>query len=115
MKKLFIIILVLVSIGVLAQNTFVREALFKVKPNANLNGSTLRVTSGELALNRTAQFNVEIYNVSGKIVDRTLVILSRQELRQWFSSTNPTVFLKGLILSNLSTTIEGDTGDSDIE
>ncbi len=114
MKKI-ILALFVGSIIVAAQTPFVREALFKIKANSNLNATTLRVTSGELALNRTATFNVELYSAQGKIIDRQVVTLGRIDLRQWLSSTNPTVFFKGLILSNLTTTIEGDTGDSNIE
>ncbi len=115
MKKIIALLSMLFCAVALAQTPFVREVLFKVKPNADINASTIRVTSGELALNRTATFNVELYSATGRIVDRQSVTLARADLRQWFASANPTVFLKGLILSNLSTTIEGDTGDSAIE
>ena len=115
MKKLILLLSVIACSVALAQTAFVREALFKVRPNANINASTIRITSGELALNRTATFSVELYSAQGRIVDRQTITLKRADLRQWMASGEPTAFLKGLVLSNLSTAVESESGDAPIE
>jgi hypothetical protein len=91
--------------AVLAQ---VREGTFSVKPNANISAATIRVTSGELFLNRTASMNVETVNTNGVIIDRTTVLLTTAQLRAWMNSTNATADLKKFILNKLST-ITDDT------
>jgi hypothetical protein len=91
--------------AVLAQ---VREGTFKVNPNANISAATIRVTSGELFLNRTASMNVETVNTNGVIIDRATILLTTPQLRAWMNSTNATADLKKFILNKLST-ITDDT------
>lgn len=104
MKKLLLILSAIAGVAALAQTVpgLVRERTFKTLPNSNLNASTIRVTSGELGLNRVAVFNVELINTNSAIVDRIAVTLSRPELRQWMNSTNPAAVLKTIIISKLA-------------
>jgi hypothetical protein len=81
-----------------------RERVFKTRPNADIKGSIVRVTSGELFLDRTAVFRWEVYGASGKIVDRGSLDLTRSMLREWMSSDEPVAWIKTNVLNFVNLT-----------
>lgn len=106
MKKLHILIAsaVFCSLILLAQTTNltkIRETIWQVKPNSEVNAATMRVTSGELFLDRKATFTVELWTTNSLIIDKESVTLGKAALKQWLDSTNASLTLKKLILNKL--------------
>jgi len=71
-----------------------REAIWQVKPNSEVNAATMRITSGELFLDRKATFCVELWTTNSLIIDKEFVTLGKAALKQWLDSTNASLTLK---------------------
>lgn len=98
MKKLIVLFLCVTCAAQITQIPGLRERLFKTKPSVDLKGSSVRVTSGELFLDRNAILHWEIYGATGKIVDRGELLLDRPMLRSWMNSDTPVDWLRSNIL-----------------
>lgn len=103
MKKNLILLCLLLSLAS-AQEIANRLStlIFKVKPSANLRGATIRITSGELFLDRQASFNIEVYNANGKMIEVTTLNLDRQQIRQWMNADDSRSWLRSNILSQVA-------------